>query len=133
MNNKSKHFIIAQSTFPVSMASDPHNALDIIVQSTSLVPVVRAVTIDTKEANNTGTREADTTGIGCGFTYVESKAKGLQTYAESTVKLVLLEEIEMSSAPRWQVAAALDSVDVRFEYIIKVVLSEAWIVGHSII
>lgn len=39
----------------------------------------------------------------------------------------------MSSAPRWQVAAALDSVDVRFEYIIKVVLSEAWIVGHSII
>lgn len=40
MNNKSKHFIIAQSTFPVSMASDLHNALDIIVQSTSLVPVV---------------------------------------------------------------------------------------------
>ncbi|KAK9219833.1 hypothetical protein WN943_008480 [Citrus x changshan-huyou] len=128
------------------MASDPHNALDIIVQSASLVPVVsvslvlmvskpytdmiafkihwhrRVVTIGTKEANNIGTRESDTTGIGCGFTYAESKTEGLQTYAESIVKLVLLE-----------VAAALDSVDVGSESIIKVVLSEAWIVGHSII
>lgn len=39
----------------------------------------------------------------------------------------------MSSVPRWQVAAALDGVDVLSESIIKVVLSESWIVGHSII
>lgn len=39
----------------------------------------------------------------------------------------------MSSAPRWQVAAALDGVDVGSESIIEVVLFEAWIVGHSVI
>lgn len=45
----------------------------------------------------------------------------------------IMQEIEILRAPKWQVAAALDGVDVGSESIIKVVLSEAWIVGHSII
>lgn len=40
--------------------------------------------------------------------------------------------MEMSSAPRLQVAVALDGVEVGSKSIIEVVLSEAWIVRHSV-
>lgn len=51
-----------------------------------------------------------------------------------------LYEMGMPSAPRWQVAAAPDGLEVvsahtgdqkYVESVVEVVLSEAWIVGHS--